>query len=98
MNRLFAVIRSRGPGWNAGLPLEKQAEWTAHAEFMDGLVFEKFVLLGGPLEGSSDVLLIIRARDESQIEERLGSDPWMRNGLLVPKRIWPWQLRLGALA
>jgi hypothetical protein len=34
---------------------------------------------------------------ESEVNERLASDPWTINGLLVTKQISPWQLRLGTL-
>jgi len=97
MRRLFAVVRSRGPAWSASLPLEGQAEWSAHAAFMNGLLADGVVALGGPLEGTADVLLIIRATGDAEIADRLQADPWTRNGLLVLKQIWPWQLRLGGL-
>ena len=97
MRRLFAVVRSRGPAWSASLPLEGQAEWSAHAAFMNGLVADGFVVLGGPLEGTPDVLLVIRATDASEVTYRLAADPWTRNDLLVIKKVCPWQLRLGGL-
>ena len=98
MTRLFALIQSRGPAWNHALPMEEQPEWSAHAAFMDRLVDEGFIALGGPLEGSSDVLLIFRAVDQDEIATRLAADAWRRNGLLVAKAIWPWRLRLGSLS
>ena len=64
---------------------------------MDALVDEGFVALGGPLEGSPDVLLVIRATTADEIVERLAVDPWTQNGLLVDKQIWPWRIRLGSL-
>jgi hypothetical protein len=69
MRRLFAVIRSRGPAWDNALPLEDQADWLAHAAFMDALVDKGFVAPGGPLEGSPDVLLVIRATTADEIVE-----------------------------
>ena len=98
MRKLFAVMVARGPAWRDAQPMEGQAEWTAHAQFMDALVDEGFVVLGGPLAGSADVLLIVRAESSEEIEERLAPDPWRRLGLLETKRISPWTLRLGALA
>jgi len=97
MKRLFAVIRSRGPAWNNALIMDDQIDWPAHAAFMDALVDEGFVALGGPLEGSPDVLLIIRATTADKIVARLAVDPWTQNGLLVDKQIWPWRIRLGSL-
>ena len=98
MKRLFAVIRSRGPAWNESRRLEDQADWAGHAVFMNGLLAENFVVLGGPLEGTPDVLLVMRATDAAEIAERLAADPWTQNGLLIVKQAYPWQLRLGSLA
>lgn len=95
--RLFAVIRTRGADWQASLPLEQQAEWDAHASFMNALEAVGFVVLGGPLEGTPDALLIVRATTPDEILERLRDDPWTRRDLLRVTRIAPWTLRLGAL-
>ena len=97
MKRLFALIQSRGLAWNHSEPIEAQPEWTAHAALMDRLTNEGFIVVGGPLEGSSDVLLILRASDEREIEQRLATDVWRQNGLLVAKGCWPWWIRLGSL-
>jgi uncharacterized protein YciI len=94
---LFAVIRTRGPAWDAARSLEQQDEWDAHASFMNGLVREGFVTLGGPLDGTPDVLLIVRARSADEIVNRLSEDPWSASGLLQVSKVTPWILRLGAL-
>jgi hypothetical protein len=96
MKRLFAVIRSRGPGWDPSRPLEGQRDWQGHAVFMNGLEAEGFVVLGGPLEGTPEVLLIIRAQDEAEIRARLAADPWSSDLLRVDRAV-PWTLRLGSL-
>ena len=98
MERAFVVLRSRGPAWDDSKRLEEQADWTAHAEFMDALFEQRFAALVGPLEGTRDALLVLRASSPSEVAERLGSDPWTSNGLLVTKQISPWQIRLGTLA
>ena len=97
MKRLFAVIRSRGPAWDEARRLEDQAAWAAHAAFMNGLLAEGLIALGGPLEGTPDVLLVFRAADSAEIADRLKADPWTQNGLLVIKQVSPWQMRLGRL-
>jgi hypothetical protein len=53
--------------------------------------------LGDPARGNRFLGLILRAFSESEVNERLTSDPWTTNGLLVTKQISPWQLRLGTL-
>jgi hypothetical protein len=63
---------------------------------MNALHSEGFVLLGGPLEGTSDVLLIVRSNDANEIYARFSGDPWSRD-LLRIKQIAPWTLRLGSL-
>jgi uncharacterized protein YciI len=64
---------------------------------MNGLKAEGFVVLGGPLEGTSEILLIVRAEDEPEIRSRLAADPWSGNDLLRVVRTAPWTLRLGSL-
>jgi uncharacterized protein YciI len=65
---------------------------------MNGLHSKGFVVLGGPLEGTDEVLLIIRAVDETEIRARLAADPWAANGLLQIARIVPWTIRLGRIS
>jgi len=97
MQKLLVVIRTRGPAWQDSLPLESQADWALHASFMNSLAKEGFVILGGPLEGTSDVLLVVRATTPDDARSRLAEDPWAGNGLLRITRIAPWTLRLGSL-
>ena len=97
MERLFAVLRSRGPAWDDSKPLEGQVDWAGHAAFMDVLFEERFAALVGPLEGTRDALLILRASSMSEILDRLASDPWSTNGLLITTQVSPWHLRLGSL-
>jgi uncharacterized protein YciI len=94
---LFAVIRTRGAAWDDARPLEQQDEWDAHASFMNALVREGFVVLGGPLEDTSDVLLIVRAGTADEVVNRLSEDPWTAPDLLRVSKVTPWTLRLGAL-
>jgi len=97
--RLFVVIRAAGQGWNPALPMEQQPEWDEHAALMDAMVEEKFIVLGGPLEGPRHgALLVFRAHDEQEILARLADDPWTRNGLLVVDVLRPWTIRLGSIA
>lgn len=57
---------------------------------------EGFVLLGGPLEGTPDVLLVVRASTPEEIVARLEADPWTGMDLLRVTRISPWTIRLGS--
>src|SRR5258707_1017388 len=94
---VFLVFETRGPRFNAARPLEEQEQWEEHRQFMNALEAAGFVVLGGPILATSDVLLVIRARNEADIKSRLAEDPWQRNGLLRITSIKSWQLRLGSL-
>jgi hypothetical protein len=94
---LFAVMRTRGPAWQSDQALEEQPQWREHADFMDGLATAGVVVLGGPLEGTPDVLLVMRADSAEAIGQRLNDDPWTNLELLRTQSIAPWMLRLGAL-
>lgn len=95
--QLFVVIRTRGPAWQDSRPMESQADWAPHASFMNSLAKERFVILGGPLEGSADVLLVTRAKTADEVRSRLADDPWAVNDLLRIARVAPWTVRLGSL-
>jgi hypothetical protein len=97
MQRPFVVLRTRGPAWTESRSLEEQAGWSAHAAFMDALAAEGFVVLGGPIDGTRDALLVIQAEDAAEIMRRLSADPWAHNGVLIAKDCWPWTIRLGSL-
>jgi uncharacterized protein YciI len=95
--RLFAVIRTCGPAWQTGLPLEGQPAWDAHARFMEGLEARNKVILAGPLDGTPDALFIMRADSPEEIATSLEEDPWTALDLLRVREIHPWTLRLGSL-
>ena len=96
MKKLFAVMRSRGPAWDATRSIETQKDWPAHAAFMEGLEAEGFILLAGPLEGSPDVLLVAHAQNDAEVRSRLAEDPW-GDDMLPVVQVRRWTLRLGSL-
>ncbi len=91
----FAVTQSHGAGWDPSLPRRQQDKWDEHASFMDALVDDGFVVLGGPLGNGHEVLLIVRAGSEGEIEARLAEDPWTPLEMLSIAKIEPWQIWLG---
>ena len=91
----LVVLRRSGPDWDPSLPLESQSGWSAHAEFMDGLVDDGFVVLGGPLADEERVAHAVEADSEAAIRARLAEDPWSGSHLVVDS-IEPWTIRLDA--
>jgi uncharacterized protein YciI len=94
---IFAVTLARGGPWDWSRGLREQDGFDEHGRFMDALVDEGFILLGGPLALEREVLHVIRAASEEQVRERLGEDPWHRNGMLAIVSIRSWNVLLDGL-
>lgn len=90
----FAVVREQGGPWDFSRPLREQEQWAEHAAFMEALVADGFVVLGGPLAGGPRVLLLVEAGSEAEIEARLAEDPWTPMGLLRTVSVEPWEILL----
>ncbi|MDX6447943.1 MAG: uncharacterized protein QOD08_406 [Gaiellaceae bacterium] len=91
----YVVTESQGPNWNPVRARREQDKWDEHASFMDGLVEDGFVVLGGPLGDGDEVLLVVRAGAEAEIEARLAADPWLPMEILRIAKIEPWEILLG---
>ena len=90
----FAVRLERGGPWDWSRDLREQDGWDEHARFMDDLVQEGFIVLGGPLGGDREILHAISAPSEQAVRGRLAEDNWARNGMLRIKSIEPWTVLL----
>jgi hypothetical protein len=95
MAMFHVVLLRSGPEWLRGKPLEEQTGWTEHAAFMDRLVDEGFVVLGGPLSDEYRVVHAVEAASEEAIRATLARDPWSETHLEVDT-IDPWTIRLDA--
>ena len=93
MTTFFVLERRHGPSWDASRPLEQQAGWAEHAAFMDGLVDDGFVVLGGPLADEHRVILVVEAPSEEEVRATLGRDPWSESHLVV-ESVEAWTIRL----
>ena len=91
---VFALSTVHGPGWDDARPIREQQAWDQHAAFMDGLVDDGFIILGGPLGDGSRTLHVVEAADEQEIRTRMAEDPWASMDLLRVGSIEPWQLWL----
>jgi uncharacterized protein YciI len=74
--------------------MREQDEWDAHARYMDELVDDGFIVLGGPLADGERVLMAIDAADENEIAVRFDADPWRPMELLVTAKVEPWEILL----
>jgi hypothetical protein len=90
---MHAVILEHGPAWDDSRSLREQDGWDEHAAFMDALVAEGFIVLGGPIGDGSRVLHAVFADDPDEIRARLGADPWSGSRLEIAS-IEPWTVLL----
>ena len=65
-----------------------------HASFMDELVDDGFIVLGGPLDDGEHALLIVADADERRVRQRLGTDPWYPMDLLSVGTVQRWTIWL----
>jgi uncharacterized protein YciI len=95
MATFLVLVRRTGPEWDSSRPMEEQSDWGAHAEFMDGLVDDGFIVLGGPLADEERVAHVIEAESAQAVRATLARDPWSNTHLVIDS-IEPWTLRLDA--
>ncbi len=89
----LVVLRRSGPEYDHSKPLEEQSGWEEHAAFMDALVDDGFIVLGGVLADEVRTAHAVEAESEQAIRERLARDPWSGSHLVVDS-IDQWTIRL----
>jgi uncharacterized protein YciI len=94
----FAVRLERGGPWDWSCALREQDGFDEHARYMDSLVEDGFIVLGGPLDGEREILHAISAPSEQAVRERLAQDNWSENGMLTIRSIEPWTILLDGRA
>ena len=96
MKNLFVAISSAGPNRNFSKGTREQPFWDEHAKFIDQLVADGFILMGGPLVDEGGALLIFNAEDENEVREILKNDPWSTHGILKLESVKRWQIFIDA--
>jgi uncharacterized protein YciI len=96
MKDKFIVISSAGPNRHPSKGTREQPLWDEHATFIDKLVDEGFILMGGPLVDENGLphgaLLILNAENEKEVREKLKNDPWFEKGILKLESVKRWQI------
>jgi len=90
----FVVTSVNGPQYDESRHRREQDGWPEHAAFMDQLVDLGFAIMGGPLDDGRQVLLIVEAADEHEVNARLNDDPWRPMGILTTATIQRWDVWL----
>jgi uncharacterized protein YciI len=92
MKNTFLALSSAGPNRDPSKGTREQPFWDEHAKFIDQLVTDRFVLMGGPLVDEGGSLLIVNAKDEDEVREKLKNDPWAQRGILNLESVKRWQI------
>jgi len=93
---VFAVTTARGPRWDPSRDNRAQAGWDPHAAYMDRLVEQGHIILGGPIDGEPGevALLAMQADTAEHIQMIFDADPWVVSGVLRLASIQAWTLWL----
>ena len=96
MKNTFVAISSAGPNADRSKTTREQPFWDEHVAFIDQLVEEGFILMGGPFVDEAGLprgaLLIVNAEEENEVREKLKNDPWFERGILKLETIKRWQI------
>ncbi len=92
MKGTFLAISSAGPNRDFSKETREQPFWDEHAAFIDRLVDDGFILMGGPLVDEGGSLLIFNAEDENEVREKLKDDPWAEHGILRLASVQRWEI------
>jgi uncharacterized protein YciI len=87
---LYVLAMIPGPAWDTSRSLEEQDEWVEHSAYINQLIANGFVRLGGPVQSDEQVVLVVHATDEREINAILAEDPWVSTGVLRIGDVHPW--------
>jgi len=92
LKNTYLVISSAGANRDLSKGTREQRYWDEHGKFIDALVEEGFILMGGPLVDEGGAMMIVRAEDESEVREKLRRDPWYEREILNLDSIKHWDI------
>jgi uncharacterized protein len=92
MKNTFVAISSAGPNRDFSKGTREQPFWDEHAAFIDQLVDEGVIFMGGPLVDEGGALLILNSEDENEVRAKLKNDPWFQKGILKLESVKRWQI------
>ena len=95
MPTFLVTVHQSGPEWDPSRPIDGQSGWEPHAAFMDALVDDGFIVLGGPVARDRQVVHAIEADSEDDVRTTLARDPWSESHLVVAS-VELWTIRLDA--
>src|SRR5919205_1872886 len=94
-DRVVVTFRA-GPTWRSG-SVREQPGWDAHAEFIDRLVDDGTMVMGGSFADNSGSMILLEGVDAAEAAELVADDPFLHNGVFVLDSIREWTVFVDAL-
>lgn len=94
---VFAVTTAKGARWDRARDIRQQPFFDQHAAFVDELVEQGIIILGGPVASDDDediALLAVEAPDEGSLRSVFDADPWTVQRVFRIKAVRAWTLWL----
>ena len=90
----FVVRSEQGPAWNPALGMREQPLWEEHRSYINRMLSENEMLLGGPIrtDGPYRAMIVVLASSATEVRARLAEDPWYREGVLREVSIENWDI------
>jgi len=92
MRNTFIVVSAAGANRDLAKGSREQRFWDEHGAFIDRLVDEGFISMGGPLIDEGGAVLIVHAEGEDEVRERVKDDPWYEHGILTLESVKRWEI------
>jgi uncharacterized protein YciI len=97
MRRQRVVARFKaGPTWQNGPP-EAQPDWDAHQVFVDQLVTEGTIVMGGPFTDFSGSLVLFEGLTADEVRSLIAADPFVENQVFVIEDVRDWTVYVDSL-
>ena len=90
--KTFLVISEAGSRRDLSRPTREQDFWDEHGEFIDRLVDEGFMFMGGPLPDEGGAVIMVRAANELEVRKKLELDPWYVHHILTLVSVKRWDI------
>jgi uncharacterized protein len=94
---VFAVTTAKDANWDHARDIRQQPFFGQHAAFVDELVEQGVIIIGGPVASEDDddiALLAVEAPDEGSLRSIFDADPWTVHRVFRIKAVREWTLWL----
>jgi len=88
----FVVLSTAGANRDLAKGAREQAIWDEHEVFIDNLVDDGFIVMGGPLVDEGGGMLIVRGENEVAVRATIEQDPWYTHEILRLVSIKRWDI------